>query len=89
MAKSIKADSGDFTRQLFLMVNDIKSIEDETKLCVSLLAELRKDSSIQQVGNLGKISSEKYSSLSAGFVTDWTVGISQEVSMRSIFRPIT
>lgn len=75
--KSIKtADSGDFTRQLFLMVNDIKSIEDETKLCVSLLAELRKDSApIQQVGNLGKISSEKniYRLYQLGFITDWTV----------------
>ena len=34
--KSIKtADSGDFTRQLFLMVNDIKSIEDETNFAYS------------------------------------------------------
>ena len=55
--KSIKKDEkGDFTRQLFLMINDIKNIKDETALCSSLLSELRKNSApLQQIGGLGKM----------------------------------
>ena len=75
--KSIKqVEKGDFSRQLFLMINDIKNIKDETALCSSLLSELRKNSApIQQIGGLGKIGYEKniYRLYQLGFVTDWTV----------------
>ena len=71
-----RSDKGDFSLQLYLLVNDIEKTVTEVKLCLSLLAELRKTSApIQQIGGLGKIGSEKnvYRLYQLGFVTDWTV----------------
>lgn len=78
--KSVRMkDSGDFSRQLFMLTKDLKNIKQEVKDCQLLISSLRTNSYHAQIVTGGRGESDRvnektiYRLYQLGFIKDWTV----------------